>query len=147
MHYPDLSHECQVDRGPYVRAVGWLSRDQEFPTATTSQEFLEALRRHLREPWQPVTAGGTHRCEFCPPLRNGCYIGGSRNIWISGDGVVYVAPELVLHYIEVHGYRPPDAFITAVIDCPEQSSAQYLARMREFPAWWAEELSDANQKH
>jgi hypothetical protein len=146
MFYPDLSNDCQVDSGPYVRSIGWLSCDHAFPTGTVSPEFLDALLRHIREPWQPVAAGGAHRCEFCSPRPDGRFTGGSRNIWIPADGVVYVAPELVLHYIEAHGYLPPADFITAVLACPEQDSDAYRAQMRLFPAWWVEYLSASEQR-
>jgi hypothetical protein len=84
---------------------------------------------------------GFHCCEFCPPRSDGRFTRGHRNVWIPADSVVYVAPELILHYIEAHGYRPPDEFITAVIACPEQGSETYRERMRQFPAWWVEYLS------
>ncbi|MGW0731163.1 DUF7919 family protein [Streptomyces sp. NPDC002851] len=33
----------------------------------------------------------------------------------SGDGRVYVAPNLVTHYIDAHSYQPPQEFIEAVL--------------------------------
>jgi len=140
MFYSDLSHECQVDRGPYVRAIGWLSHEHSFSTGLVSLEFLHALRRHTCAPWQPIIAAGAHRCEFCPPRSDGRFVGGSSNVWIPAEGVVYVAPVLVLHYIEAHGYCPPESFIRAVLDCPEQGTTAYRERMRRFPAWWVEYL-------
>jgi hypothetical protein len=141
MFYPDLNQECQVDQGPYVRAVGWLARDHPFPKGPVSPAFLEALRRQLRDPWQPVAAGGSHRCEFCPQSQDGPARGAS-NLWVPGEEWVYVAPELVLHYIETHGYSPPPGFIAAILDCPDQDSLAYRERMRQFPAWWVKDLAD-----
>jgi hypothetical protein len=41
---------------------------------------------------------------------------GNGEIRVAGsDGVVYVAPVLVAHYVEVHSYRPPEGFIRAVV--------------------------------
>lgn len=140
MFYPDLSHECQVDRGPYVRAIGWLSREHSFPTGAVPPEFLDALLRHVCAPWQPVIAAGVHPCEFCQPSSDSRYIAGSSNVWIPAEDAVYVAPTLVFHYIEAHGYCPPEGFIRAVLDCPEQDTAAYRERMRRFPAWWVEYL-------
>lgn len=40
--------------------------------------------------------------------------------------MVYVAPELILHYIEAHLYKPPDEFINAVLRSPDQNSSAYL---------------------
>jgi len=48
-----------------------------------------------------------------------------------------VAPALVIHYVEAHGYTPPDAFVQAVLACPPQGSREYFALMRRLPAWWA----------
>jgi hypothetical protein len=65
---------------------------------------------------------GWHSCELCrvAPAR------GVYNVWIPSDAALYVAPELVVHYIEAHQYRPPDEFIAAVLACPEQGTAEYL---------------------
>jgi hypothetical protein len=106
-----------------------------------SEAFLEALRKHVSTPWQPVVAAGSHRCEFCSVISDGRFTRGSSNIWIPSEGVVYVAPELVLHYVEAHNYRPPAGFITAVLTCPDQGSDAYRALMRNFPAWWTGHLS------
>jgi hypothetical protein len=38
----------------------------------------------------------------------------------------YVAPELILHYIDQHGYSPPAEFQQAVLDCPTMRSVAYL---------------------
>jgi hypothetical protein len=34
----------------------------------------------------------------------------------AANGITYVAPVLVLHYVVEHGYLPPQEFIEAVID-------------------------------
>jgi hypothetical protein len=40
---------------------------------------------------------------------------GNGEIRVSGkDGIVYAAPTLVCHYIQAHGYFPPEEFIEAV---------------------------------
>ncbi len=57
---------------------------------------------------------------------------GAANLWVPADDVVYVAPELVLHYVTGHKYLPPLEFIDAVMACPEQGSAAYMNRMSRF---------------
>jgi hypothetical protein len=52
--------------------------------------------------------------------------------------VVYVAPELVVHYIESHGYQPPEEFIAAVMACPPQESAEFFGMLRPFGYSWLE---------
>ncbi len=87
--------------------VGWLGR--RAPTVgDTPLEVLDALRA-----W-PVTNRyrGWHTCELCG--RNGIY-DGNGDLRVPGvDGVVYIAPALITHYIEAHRYQPPQSFIEAV---------------------------------
>lgn len=139
MYYPDLGTECQVDRGEHVRAIGWLSKDQPFPTGAVPSVFISTLRDHIRTAWQPVRSAGVHFCEFCPQPRPGKgRAGGTGNVWIPSEGAVYVAPELVVHYIEAHKYRPPDEFIAAVMACPAQRSAEFhrlLGRFKSNVLW------------
>ena len=42
---------------------------------------------------------------------------GSAEVWVPGSGEVcaYAAPDLVIHYISVHRYLPPDVFLQAVM--------------------------------
>ncbi|MCI0702868.1 MAG: hypothetical protein L0241_17445 [Planctomycetia bacterium] len=137
MFYPDLSTECQVDRGEHIRAIGWLSMDQPFPTGSVPPEFLAVLKSHIETAWQPVLMMGLHCCEFCPkPKPREGRIGGSCNLWIPAESVVYVTPELVAHYVEVHGYQPPEEFIAAVLACPEQNSPAFHELLSRFPQWW-----------
>jgi hypothetical protein len=59
---------------------------------------------------------------------------------------VYVAPELIIHYIEEHRYLPPPAFCGAVVACPPINSAVYFQALRRNPigdvakdvprTWW-----------
>jgi len=63
---------------------------------------------------------GFHECEFCSgkPAR------GNGEIEVLGrDGNVYVAPAMVIHYVEAHEYRPPDVFIEAVERLPKHEWA------------------------
>lgn len=99
MFYPDPGTECQVDHGPHVRAVGWLSKDHPYPTGAAHPTFVGALREHMAHAWQPVAAGGTHLCELCERASGRapeptC---GSR-----GTDAVFVAPALVTHRVEAH---------------------------------------------
>jgi hypothetical protein len=134
MFFPDLGTECQVDHGPHVRAVGWLSKDHPYPTGTARPGFVESLRGHVARAWQPVAAAGKHDCELCAKVRAG------GNLWIPTPEVLFVAPELIVHYVEAHVYRPPDIFVEAVLACPAQGSVEYFALMRAFPSPWTQWL-------
>jgi hypothetical protein len=76
----------------------------------------------LQEPWQPGIFMGFHRCDLC------LYEGpsGKRNLFVPSDGFAFVAPELIAHDMNAHGYRPPDEFCAAVLACPEMRSMPYL---------------------
>ena len=137
MFFPDLGNACQVDHGPHIRAIGWLSREHPFKSGQVQADFLAVLRTHLAAPMQPVIAMGFHSCELCEGT--GPRAHGRRNIWIPSGECTYVAPELIVHYIEAHNYRPPDEFIAAVLACPEQESVEYYKLLRRFPCWWESE--------
>ena len=153
--YPDLGTRCDGGWGPAVRAVGWLSADQPYITGPVSAEFLSALRAHLREPWQPFFYGGFHTCELCLAQRPWRWLHrlpggrlqrtawrwmvkrtpgvcGGHNLYIPTPECVYIAPEMVWHYIELHTYRPPDEFIGALLGCPPQGSPAFDALIRPF---------------
>jgi hypothetical protein len=41
---------------------------------------------------------------------------GDAEVRVTGrDGKVYAAPNLLYHYIEKHGYKPPDEFVEALM--------------------------------
>jgi hypothetical protein len=84
---------------------------------------------------------GRHECEFCPEgakkdleayyrrhkfERHGLAVDfGANNLYVPGDGCIYVAPSMIVHYVDVHRYEPPVAFWEAVMKCPEMSSESY----------------------
>jgi hypothetical protein len=55
---------------------------------------------------------------------------GITNVFVPGEGVVYVAPSLVLHYMDSHEYALPESFVAAVRACPPMGTAKYLAAIR-----------------
>ena len=132
-HFEDRGTTTQIACGPHVRAVGWLSRDQPFPTgAEPHAPFLGRLRR-LCERWSdgivvlgwPVAAGA-HTCDLCGQFR------ASGNIGVPARGVLFVAPEMVAHYVERHQYLPPSEFVAAVLVAPEPGSPAYVAAIKPF---------------
>jgi hypothetical protein len=53
---------------------------------------------------------------------------------VPGRGVVYVAPSLIPHYVDAHGYAPPRAFREAVLAGPPMRSvAHFRARKENGP--------------
>ncbi len=64
---------------------------------------------------------GVHNCELCqydPPS-------GHTNLFVPNGSSIYVCPELVIHFIAAHQYRPPDEFLDAVAACPAMGTMEY----------------------
>lgn len=54
-----------------------------------------------------------------------------RILFIPADKTIYVCPELIVHYMNAHGYAPPDIFCGAVLACPPMRSMQYLKALKD----------------
>src|SRR5262249_10349365 len=106
----------------------WLEPEYAFATGAVESAFLAALKGNVATAWQPFVAAGFHTCGFCKDRRHG----ESLNLWIPGEDVVFIAPSMVLHYVTVHAYCPPDDFVRAVLQCPAQGSDLFLERVHRF---------------
>jgi len=135
-HFDDLS-PCDYF-GPtdgILLAVGWLDRAHSFTKGTVDRAIFEKLASLLHDPWQlGGVFAGKQPCEFCvftggPGVVAGANVG-STNLFVPDDDCAYVAPSLILHYIDAHEYRPPERFQRAVEACPEMRSIGYLKRLR-----------------
>ena len=102
-------------------SIGWLSPSHEFSKGDVNGEFYDKLCELLKDPWEPVVTPGFHQCELCQ--FNGP--AGQSNVFIPFGGNIYVAPELIKHYISAHWYKPPDIFVDAVMHCPKIRSMEY----------------------
>jgi len=121
--YEDLEPiaEFGEEHSRQLRAVGWLEAASVFPTGRVENRFIERLKELLEAPFQPAVSPGVHECELCQfggPL-------GTRNLFVPGDGVLYVMPELALHYMGAHHYLPPEEFRDAVLACPDMGTMDY----------------------
>src|SRR5438045_7091489 len=104
--YPDLGKETMVAYGDYVRAIGWLSNNHPFPSGDTPAWFLDLLETWCRScneiegllAW-PLFCG-PHKCELCHQYMA---IG---NIGVTAGEVLFVAPQMIAHYVKVHNYAP-----------------------------------------
>lgn len=126
--YRDLTpyEYSRAEPKPNILNVGWLSREQSFPRAAPDSHFVDALRRLAAHPTNLFR--GSHLCEFCPPPPQILSTGGipmldpkpgttgNGEIRVLGvDGVTFVAPVLILHYVTEHHYSPPQQFVDAVL--------------------------------
>jgi hypothetical protein len=125
-----------VDR---LLAVGWLDRDRSYRRASVDETVFARLCELLHDPWQPFVTPGAHDCPFCRftggpaqlNYRDSTVQLGANNLFVSGDGVLLVAPSLILHYIDAHEYAPPEQFCQAVLNCPPMRSMAYWKAIRE----------------
>jgi hypothetical protein len=146
-------------------AVGWLERDHPFEQGPADLAFCDRFAEMIWNQGRhfPDAFFGSHGCTLCDTpdaQRNsdgsrtvesyGLGLGGMSyngvktdvgitNIFVPGEGVVYVAPSLVLHYMVDHGYLPPPEFREALLRCPPVGSdAYYDAFERNGPEHWRE---------
>lgn len=134
-HFDDLSPNTYFDRWQdTLLSVGWLERGHEFPRGTVSPAFFDALVRLLVDPWQPGAFAGRAPCSFCQFSGGPATLSladtnvklGSANVFVPGLAQgVFVAPSLVVHYIDAHEYVPPLELQRAVLECPEMGSFAY----------------------
>jgi hypothetical protein len=138
-YYADLS-PCDYFEASWtdcLRAVGWLEGGHDYRRGNPSTPFVDKLTALLQEPWQPVWFLGGQPCGLCEPEITGYTNGlptmsvghipsGGSNLFVPDDKLLYVAPELVKHYIDAHGYCPPEEFCAAVMRCPDMWSDEYF---------------------
>jgi hypothetical protein len=97
--------------------IGWLDASEPFRQGTVSSDFTAALAQLCRQGL--FRTRGLHRCNLCPhpdgpglppPTSvSSCgdefFVGGAE-VRVSGQhGVTYAAPDMIIHYVEVHAYR------------------------------------------
>lgn len=106
--------------------VGWLGRGCEFSRGEVSRDFLDRLAwyclyRHERQ------MRGIHDCDLCVPEQTAAIVLRSGDVrWRLGSAEItvaaavgrYASPNLIVHYVTGHQYRPPADFIEAVMRGP-----------------------------
>ena len=131
-YFEDLS-PCSyfgAENASQLVAIGWLEKGREYTRGDLTPGFGPKLVALMRDAWQPVHFMGPHFCQYCRITR----AGGVKNLLVPGDGFLYVAPELVVHYVDAHEYTPPLAFQQAVLACPPAASHEYrVALLRNGP--------------
>ncbi|WP_027710299.1 hypothetical protein [Zooshikella ganghwensis] len=105
---PDLSDQVyapDLHEGVKVCSVGWLGNTVP-SRGSVSIEVIDILK-HL-DAFHHVDDGdlGMHSCALCDSDKK--FHG---EIWVEVDGIRYVLPSAIIHYIQEHHYKPPDVFI------------------------------------
>ena len=102
--------------------VGWLDAAHPFPTGAPPDGLLPALTKLAK--LRVRQTRGYHYCEICvrdmgedamDAIRQGMIARESAEFQVQGDGVVYAAPQLLLHYVAAHEYLPPAEFCAATL--------------------------------
>jgi hypothetical protein len=125
------------EAGGVLRAVGWLEAGRPFQTGPTNRAIYEKLCVLGKDPWAPTAFAGMHFCDLCQ-------YGGPRgvaNVFIPGNGFLYVCPELITHYMNSHHYCLAEEFCEAVRGCRTMRSRDYLQAVlgnggRQLRALW-----------
>lgn len=102
-------------------AIGWLTYGIDFAKGKISEEVYAKLKQLLVDPWQPMVFAGCHECELCQFDAHFTYL----NLFVPNGSRIFVCPEMILHYIACHHYRPPDPFLAAIAACPDTNSIDY----------------------
>jgi len=142
MYIPDFNL-CRYHTGPFdadnwsvpLRAVGWLAHPHPFNTGATLPPFVSKLQnlvQQARSTFAHCNFRGVMFCSICKSegLNSPGPIWSQENIFVPGDGVVYVAPGGIVHYVEAHSYLPPREFIDAVLRCPDCNSSEFRDALR-----------------
>lgn len=103
--------------------VGWLGTEHSFPTGEVDLIILNKLRslRLTRGGVNILFARGVSTCPLCkkiisiPRVDKSDFLLGISEIWIPFNGKVYASPDMILHFISEHSYKPPQIFEKAVL--------------------------------
>jgi hypothetical protein len=113
-HFPDLSpYTYFPNEDAETLNVGWLDARVAFPTGETPPEFHARLfllcQRRVNQ------TRGAHFCPLCIGVRRKDRAWASAEMRVRSETTAYAAPTLIHHYVVVHNYKPPEAFIEAVL--------------------------------
>lgn len=104
-----------------VKNVGWLKMDSEIPIGGLERKTLRKLK-------EIITGNGIFNaivepirespcCPICGELDLHDALGrhlANSELWIPAGELIYASPISILHYIEVHNYKPPQEYIEAI---------------------------------
>jgi hypothetical protein len=133
-YFPDNSpYAYGHSSHPGVVHVGWLDDVHSFPKGDVEPRLIQKMKSLASRPVELYR--GKHICELCaePAGLVKAYVPdrvvvdpncswarwadqrtSNGEIRVSHEGIVFAAPVLIVHYIEVHNYLPPQQFLDAV---------------------------------
>lgn len=89
-----------------------------------------------------VWAIGWLRSDIPVKSRRRSWPGSKRSSGSHARVVLFVAPGMIAHYVEHHGYAPPAEFVAAVMTSPPGTAAYgtLVERFRQVHKQWSDEL-------
>jgi hypothetical protein len=130
MFIPDLSPLESTSEREAGLAVGWLDSEHPYPMGHVQPDAISRLADLCLVPVHQTR--GFHACHFCNASREGGWLHGVRfehrgttrmlgsaEIRVqAADGTVFLAPDLIVHYVAEHDYLPPPSFLKALERIP-----------------------------
>ena len=152
-HFPDLTPYAYAPSPDPAFNVGWLDASAPFPTGPTPTAFHQKLLAYCRPQYVVRRYRGVQTCPFCAGPQTVVQVGsggeqitlGNGEIRVIGTEVVYAAPTLIYHYVVDHGYRPPQAFVEAVLAGPGPGSAEHQILVRIVEGKFRKPLREGGQ--
>jgi hypothetical protein len=141
--YFEVLELCRYHLGPMhadnwrvpLRAIGWLEGGHPFNRGQSPTSLVEQLRTLLDAAegvFQQYHFRGLHDCALCKTGDSERRLARSHiNLLIPSTRAVFASPAGIIHYIVVHSYLPPPAFVDAVARCPPYGSPKYIDSLRE----------------
>ena len=144
MTYVEDLSSCEMfahpDAPEQILAVGWLERGHAYQQGPVREEVVDALITLFVNPWQqPIAVNETQECSFCRLSKGRDALAriyqkgsmlpisiGGPYLFVPSHRCVYVAPAMILHYIDAHEYEPPQPFCQAFLACPPMRSVPYF---------------------
>ena len=143
-HFKDLDDYSYLDEEGHItsKCIGWLEKGISYDTGDVSEEVLDRVWEYCQV--SLMQSRGIHICELCDDeqgwtgKRNGVELRlGSAEIRVFGeDGTIYAAPDLIYHYMRDHHYRPPEAFLEALMRSPRPASPEHIQQIERYRFDW-----------
>ena len=139
-YFEDLSVYNYSNRWTYKKMlnIGWLGRGIDYTSGMVEQNFIDRLWLFCLTPVSQTR--GFYECHLCSNPAIGPLVfeynsqkiklGRSEIRVIGKNGIVYAAPDLIMHYVCDHHYQPPIEFIEAVLSSELPSSNRYYDILR-----------------
>lgn len=107
---------------PRAFHVGFLDGEHPYRQGAVEAALVDKML-HLVQQYFHATRG-YYCCRYCDPGDGGGFpveldgkelrLGSAEIMVPSNDDIIYRAPNLIVHYVRDHRYKPPDEFLTAL---------------------------------